>query len=276
MNNVEERPEEEEPNGLWSLVDGRNHDQECRPCGINHIRIPEIRIRNMYEALQSDMTDEEWAETEATAKCSVEKPKKMTRWHQPSRKKQKVAKTGAERQEHADSISWEELMMCLGDGSEDPPSDCIMTCKDEDEGFVWVKEEAAVDSGAVDCVASKKRFSHLKIQPTPESERGDCWTCAGGKQIRKEGEITLDFVTNEGHAHKVKVKIGEVSRTLISADKLLDKGSDVVLSKVNPRIVTRKGQTIKLRRRGGMFLLDMRYKVPKSKAADAFFPRRGS
>ena len=52
-----------------------------------------------------------------------------------------------------------------------------------------MEEEAAVDSGAVDCVANKKRFPHLPITPTPESIKGESWTCAGGKKLPKEGEV---------------------------------------------------------------------------------------
>ncbi len=171
----------------------------------------------------------------------------------------------------------ENMMACLSEGESKTPEECIMSCRDE--GFMWVKEEAAVDSGAVDCVANKKTFPHLQVTPTPESLRGECWTCAGGKQLKKEGEIVLDWITEDGQAQKVKLKVGEVSRTLISADKLLEKGNEVILSKRNPRIITRTGQTIKLRRKGGMFIMDMWYKVPVNKSTSklaAGFTRQGS
>ena len=72
---------------------------------------------------------------------------------------------------------------------------------------------------------------------------------------------------------KTPLKIGNVSRTLISADRLLEKGSDVILSKNNPRIVKRSGGTIPLKRKNGMFILDMWYKVPANSQA---FTRQGS
>ena len=68
------------------------------------------------------------------------------------------------------------------------------------------------------------------------------------------------------------MKVGKVHRTLISADRLLDKGNDVVLSKRDPRIVTKLGKKIPLRRKNGMFIMDMWYKVPDDKT---FFPRLG-
>ena len=131
-----------------------------------------------------------------------------------------------------------------------------------------------MDSGAVDCVTDKDKFPHLKVIPTPESIRGESWTCAGGKKLKKEGEIELEWYTNEGHMKKVKIKIGKVNRTLISADRLLEKGNDVILSKKRPRIVTRNGQIIELRRKHGMFILDMWFKVPVDGNASSF-TRRG-
>jgi hypothetical protein len=148
-----------------------------------------------------------------------------------------------------------------------------MACHD-DKDFQWVKEEAAVDSGAADCVANRDRFPHLEVFETPESMRGEHWTCAGGKEIKKEGEFRLNWFTDDGMEQITKIKVGKVGRTLISADKLLDKGNEVILSKKQPRIVTRTGQVVMLKRRGGMFLLEMWHKVPIDKAS--VFPRRGS
>ena len=53
---------------------------------------------------------------------------------------------------------------------------------DDTENGRWIKEVAVVDSGAVECVTSKKRVPHLKVGETPESKRGETWTCAGGKE----------------------------------------------------------------------------------------------
>ena len=131
-----------------------------------------------------------------------------------------------------------------------------------EDGFMWHKEEAVVDSGAIDCVTSRRRFPHLKVQATPESERGESWTCAGGKKIAKEGEVVVDWKTSQGEPHKVRLKVGDIQRTLISAGKLNERGNDVILSKRNPRIVTRQGQTIPLQQKNGMFILEMWHKVP--------------
>ena len=193
---------------------------------------------------------------------------KMPMWKGNTKKKQREYSRVQE--------SWKEegSLGCLEDAAVEKQG-CIMACDEQGQGFRWIKEEAAVDSGAVDCVASRDRFPHLEVMDTPESIRGESWTCAGGKQLAKEGEIELDWMTNEGQGQKTKIKIGKVNRTLISADKLLEKGHEVILSKRSPRIITRAGQVIALQRKHGMFILDMWHKVP-NKVESSVFTRRGS
>ena len=48
---------------------------------------------------------------------------------------------------------------------------------DTDRGK-WIKEEAVVDSGTVECVTSRERVPHLKVEDTPESRRVETWTFA--------------------------------------------------------------------------------------------------
>ena len=43
-----------------------------------------------------------------------------------------------------------------------------------------------VDSGAVECVVP-----HFKVEETPESSLRGTWTCAGGKDIEREGKVTV-------------------------------------------------------------------------------------
>ena len=40
----------------------------------------------------------------------------------------------------------------------------------------WIREEAVVDSGTVECVTSRERVAHLMVEETPESRRGETWT----------------------------------------------------------------------------------------------------
>ena len=125
------------------------------------------------------------------------------------------------------------------------------------------REEAVVDSGAVECVTSRKRVPLSKVDETPESTRGETWTCAGGEEIKTEGEVTIHWTTGPGVPKKGVFKVGAVSRTLISVDRLQETGHDVILTKNHPRIINMKiGEVMPLRKNRGMFILDMWTWVP--------------
>ena len=70
------------------------------------------------------------------------------------------------------------------------------------------REEAVVDSGAVECMTSKKRMPHLR-EETPES-RGETWTCAGENEIKKEGKVTVSWLTDLGTMKRGVFKVGPV------------------------------------------------------------------
>ena len=70
---------------------------------------------------------------------------------------------------------------------------------DKSDTGKWIREDAVVDSGAFECVTSKEIMPHLTVEETPESRRGETWTCAGGNEIRKEGDVTVSWRTDFGH-----------------------------------------------------------------------------
>ena len=49
---------------------------------------------------------------------------------------------------------------------------------DKSDNGKWVRKEAVVDSGAVECVTSRQRMPHLRKEKTSESTRRETWTCA--------------------------------------------------------------------------------------------------
>ena len=85
----------------------------------------------------------------------------------------------------------------------------------------WIKEEAVVGSGAIECVTSRRRVPHLKVEETPELWCGATWTCGGGQEIKKEGKVTINWVTESGASKKKKKSVQE--RVGVShADVLID------------------------------------------------------
>ena len=106
---------------------------------------------------------------------------------------------------------------------------------------------------------------HLRAEETPESRRGETFTCAGGNEIKKEGKVTVNWRTDLGTLVRGIFKVGLVSRTL-SVDTLQETGHDVIFTKDKPRIVNMKtGEVMPLRTGGGMLVLDMWIWVPTSR-----------
>ena len=73
----------------------------------------------------------------------------------------------------------------------DPTEGPTCVHNDTDRGN-WIKQEAAGDSGTVECVTGRERVPHLKVEETQESSRGETWTCAGGREMREEGKVTVN------------------------------------------------------------------------------------
>ena len=139
--------------------------------------------------------------------------------------------------------------------------------------------EAAVDTACVDHVANPKEFPGLELIETAESKRGDSWTAAGGSPIAKLGEVKIPWKTDKGVTHGIVVKAGDVGKTLLSGDKLLDAGYDIILNKRNPRLVHQNTkEVISLERRNRMFIMKMwvKVKVNKSVIVGQGFTRPGT
>ena len=146
----------------------------------------------------------------------------------------------------------------------------------ESQGTRWIKIEAAVDSGAVDPVISHEIVPHLTVRPTPESERGEEWTAAGGHKIKKLGEVIVPWMTSTHRWKWSRMKVGAVKRTLISVSRLNECGYEALLNQRNPRLInTWTGETIPLERNRGMFIVDMWIKVPgeSAKSTEGFARR---
>ena len=90
---------------------------------------------------------------------------------------------------------------------------------DKSDSSKWIREEAVVDSGSVECVTSKKRMLYLRVEGTPESRRGETWTCAGGNEIKKEGKVTLNWRTDLGTMNRGVFKVGPEHRSVWTDSK---------------------------------------------------------
>ena len=64
---------------------------------------------------------------------------------------------------------------------------CVL---DDTHRCKWIKEDAMVDSGAVECITSRERVPPLKVEDTPESRRRETWSFAGVKKIRNAESLS--------------------------------------------------------------------------------------
>ena len=131
-----------------------------------------------------------------------------------------------------------------------------------EEVWDWIEIEAAVDTACVDNVVNPKHFPGIQLHETEESKRGDAWTAAGGSSIPKLGEMRIPWQSATGAKHGLRAKAGNVGKTFISGDRLLEAGYAIILNRRNPRLVheTTK-EVIKLERKNRMFMMKMWVRV---------------
>lgn len=253
--------------------EGWNHDQICMLCSVPERQgcsaygvDPKVATQNSFQALA-----EREDEIENPSRCvnfvdlhDVESNKKKQHMRKvTNRKDWKLMSLGPD---------WEK---------EKPKEECNQVNSLEDfddvlrsvicevgnpekkgEASMWEKIEAAVDSAAVDCVMPWQILPHIRTVPSDRSRTGRHYVAANNQEIKNRGQRKIRFTTEEGQTKTIGFQSAEVSRTLISVDKLNEAGCEVVLNKRNPRIITTKGEVIKLRRKGGVFVLNMWIKLP--------------
>ena len=129
--------------------------------------------------------------------------------------------------------------------------------------------EAVIDSGAVDSVVPPGLFTG-RMTPSPMSRGGRTYRAANGSRIENLGQQRVDFETAEGHKCGIAFQVAKVEHPLISVAHLAASGNTVELTESGGQIVNKAtGRAIRLLRRGGVFILQMR--VPRA----ASFTRPG-
>ena len=85
---------------------------------------------------------------------------------------------------------------------------------------------------------------------------------ANNAEIKNVGQRSVKFTTDWFQKKAINFQCAEVSRVLVSVDKLNDAGCEVIMGRKNPRIVTKQGEVIPLVRKGGIFIMGMWVWVP--------------
>jgi hypothetical protein len=134
--------------------------------------------------------------------------------------------------------------------------------------------EAVVDSGAVHCVTPPGLFPG-KVSPSPWSLAGRGYRAANGTSIKNLGQVAVPFSTTEGHKCRIPFQVAEVEQPLLSVAHLASAGNLVQLGATDGTVVNLStGRTIKLERRGGVYI--MRMFVADAAASPAPFRRQGA
>ena len=68
---------------------------------------------------------------------------------------------------------------------------------DKSENGKWVRQDPVVDSGAVECVSSRKRMPHLRVERRGDRQLADLGTVKRG--VFKVGLISVDRLQETGH-----------------------------------------------------------------------------
>jgi hypothetical protein len=120
----------------------------------------------------------------------------------------------------------------------------------------------------VDPVMPHGWLPHIKSRPSARSKAGRHYIAANDEVIENVGERPVPFVTHTGLKTGIVFQDAEVGRCLISVDKLSEGGSEVILNKTDPRIILKNKEVIPLKRKHGVFILDMWIQVPDDGGED--------
>jgi hypothetical protein len=117
--------------------------------------------------------------------------------------------------------------------------------------------EAVVDSGAADPVAKAGTFVG-KVSPSSMSKAGRRYRGPDGTRIPNEGQLAVQFETDEGHKCGMTWQIANVERPLVAVSHLSAAGNEVTFTKTGGKIVnTTTGKTIDIQKKGGVYVLRM-------------------
>jgi hypothetical protein len=136
--------------------------------------------------------------------------------------------------------------------------------------------EAVVDSGAADPVARAGTFSG-KVGPSAMSKAGRKYRGPDGTRIVNEGQQSVHFTSDEGHRCGMTWQIADVERPLIAVSHLSAAGNKVVFTKTGGEIVNNAtGKTIRIQRKGGVYVLRMWVPGPTPPSKTSDFTRQAS
>ena len=88
-----------------------------------------------------------------------------------------------------------------------------------------------MDFGAGDNVIPRRMVNKKKIRPSAGSKRGLHYLAASNHRIPNEGEVYIEFQTQEGYDENIVFQVANVNEPLAAVSDRVDNGCRVVFDK---------------------------------------------
>ena len=140
-------------------------------------------------------------------------------------------------------------------------------------GYKWVM----VDSGSGEhCCWAEEEFPDHAVERSPGQQSGQTMETACKGMLQNEGQILVDFETQEGIQSNVTFQNVRVSTPILSVRKLVRKGHQVSFRRGGGTITAAEtGDKMEFEERGGVYYIQLKILPPKKKKISSDFVRRG-
>ena len=121
----------------------------------------------------------------------------------------------------------------------------------------WIKVEAAVDSGAADCVAPPELAGDYPITESEGQKSGLSYVAATGERLANEGQKTIAVRTEGGMDTAMTFQMAAVNRPLCSVSRICERGNRVIFGEKGGMIKNlRTGREIHFKRKNNVYTLE--------------------
>ena len=134
-----------------------------------------------------------------------------------------------------------------------------------------------VDSGSFEhCIDAESELLGHEVQRSPGQDVGQVVETAGGHELKNQGQVHVEFETQEGLESDVTIQNIKVTTPILSVRKLVRKGHHVQFRQGGGSIIAAgTGQKMNFVERGGVYYIKLKIRPPVTKNSQSGFTRRG-
>ena len=119
----------------------------------------------------------------------------------------------------------------------------------------WQAVEVTMDSGAADNVCPVTAFPGIPLVPNRNSQQGKYYLAANRQKVYVLGEKSVVMRTQEGQLRRITFQVCKVGKILISCGKAVEAGNEVIMSRLNSRVISPTGESTALALKNGVFTM---------------------